>query len=243
MIEESLVALIRDRYHKIQAQIVDAARLAGRAPESVQLLVVTKKQPVSVIEAAIAADVKIFGENYPEEAVSKQQVLNFGNKVEWHMIGHVQSRKARLVAENFALLHSLDSLKLARRLDRFAGKFGSKLPVLLEFNVGGEGSKFGWQASDESRWEDFLPDVAALLSLENLEVQGLMTMPPFFKDAELARPYFRQLRRLRDYLTALHPQVKWEQLSMGTSGDFHIAIEEGATFVRVGQAIVGPRPI
>ena len=243
MVDDSLVGLIRERYINIQAQIVDAARNAGRLPESIQLLVVTKKQPVSVIEAAIAADVRIFGENYPEEAVSKKQVLDVGNKVEWHMIGHVQSRKARLVAENFALLHSLDGLKLARRLDRFAAEFGRKLPVLLEFNVGGEESKFGWQASDESRWEDFLSEVEALLSLENLEIQGLMTMPPFFKDAELARPYFRQLRRLRDYLLALYPQVKWEHLSMGTSGDFHVAIEEGATFVRVGQAIVGPRPV
>jgi len=243
VVDDSLIALIRERYIKIQAQIVDAAQSADRSQDSIQLLVVTKRQPVSVIEAAIAADVKIFGENYPEEAVSKQQVLNIGNKVEWHMIGHVQSRKARLVAENFALLHSLDSLKLARRLDRFAAEFGRKLPVLLEFNVGGEGSKFGWQASDESRWEDFLPDVEALIALKNLEIQGLMTMPPFFKDAELARPYFRQLRRLRDYLSGLYPQVKWEQLSMGTSGDFPVAIEEGATYVRVGQAIVGPRPV
>ncbi len=243
MVDESLVGFIRERYIRIQTQIVDAARIAGRAPESIQLLVVTKKQPVSVIEAAIVADVKIFGENYPEEAVSKQQVLNIGNKVEWHMIGHVQSRKARLVAENFALLHSLDSLKLARRLDRFAAEFGRKLPVLLEFNVGGEESKFGWQASDESLWDNFLPDLEALLSLENLEVQGLMTMPPFFEDAELARPYFRQLRVLRDYLSALYPQVKWEQLSMGTSVDFQVAIEEGATIVRVGQAILGSRPV
>ena len=243
MVDDSIVELIRERYIKIQAQIVDATRIAGRVPESVQLLVVTKKQPVSVIEAAIAADVKIFGENYPEEAVSKQQVLKIGNKVEWHMIGHVQSRKARLVAEHFALLHSLDSLKLARRLDRFAAEFGRKLPVLLEFNVGGEGSKFGWQASDESLWDNFLPDLEALLALENLEVQGLMTMPPFFGDAELARPYFRQLRGLRDYLSVLYPQVKWEQLSMGTSGDFQVAIEEGATIVRVGQAILGSRPV
>ena len=243
MVDDALVEIIRDRYNKIQSQIADAARIAGRPPESVQLLVVTKKQPVSVIEAAIAADVKLLGENYPEEAVSKQQVLNVGNKVEWHMIGHVQSRKARLVVENFALLHSLDSIKLARRLDRFAADFGRKLPVLLEFNVGGEESKFGWQASDESRWENFLPDVETLLSLENLDIQGLMTMPPFFKDAELARPYFRQLRILRDYLAAQYPQGKWEQLSMGTSGDFDVAIQEGATYVRVGQAILGPRSV
>lgn len=243
MADKSLISSIRKHYQKTQSQIADAARIAGRGSDDIKLVVVTKKQPPSVVEAAIAAGVRILGENYPEEAVNKMQSLGEKNKVEWHMIGHVQSRKARLVAENFALLHSLDSLKLARRLDRFAAESGRKLPLLLEFNVGGESSKHGWDASDESRWEDFLPDVESILSLENLEIRGLMTMPPFFQDAELARPYFRQLRRLRDYLSDLYPQVKWEQLSMGTSGDFHIAIEEGATIVRVGQAIVGPRPI
>ena len=242
MPDTTLVSSIRERYQKIQSQIAYSTHAVGRAPDSVQLVVVTKKQPLSVVEATIAAGVKILGENYPEEAVQKQESLGEKNKVEWHMIGHVQSRKARLVAENFALLHSLDSLKLARRLNRFSAEAGTKLPVLLEFNVGGELSKSGWDASDESRWEVFLPDVEEILSLDNLEVRGLMTMPPFYQDAELARPHFRQLRKLRDYLSDHYPRNQWDQLSMGTSGDFHIAIEEGATFVRVGQAIVGSRP-
>ena len=241
MTDKSLVASIRVRYEHIQSQIADSARKAGRDPESIRLVVVTKKQPLSVVEAAIDAGVKILGENYPEEAVSKMQFLGEKNTVEWHMIGHVQSRKARLVAENFVFLHSLDRLKTARRLDRFSAEVERKLPVLLEFNVGGEGSKHGWDVSAESRWEDFLPDIEAILSLENLEVRGLMTMPPFFQDAELARPYFRKLRQLRDYLAGLYPQAKWNQLSMGTSGDFRVAVEEGATIVRVGQAIVGKR--
>ncbi len=231
MMDKSLIALIRERYQEVQVQIADAAHTAGRDPESVKLVVVTKRQPLSIIEDAIEAGVKILGENYPEEAVIKMQSLGKKNTVEWHMIGHVQSRKARLVAENFALLHSLDRLKIAHRLDRFSAECGRKLPVLLEFNVGGEISKHGWEASDESHWEDFLPDIEAILSLENLEVRGLMTMPPFFQDAEFARPYFHQLRRLRDYLSDRYPLNKWEQLSMGTSGDFHIAIEEGATIV------------
>ena len=243
MTDKSLTTSIRENYQKIQRKVSDVAQLAGRDPESVKVVVVTKKQPLSVVESVIEAEVTILGENYPEEAVSKMQSLDEKNTVEWHMIGHVQSRKARLVAENFVLLHSLDSLKLARRLDRFAAESDRKLPVLLQFNVGGEESKFGWDASDESQWEELLPDVEEILLLENLDVQGLMTMPPFFSDAELARPYFRQLRRLRDYLSDLYPQVKWEQLSMGTSVDFHVAIEEGATFVRVGQAVVGQRPI
>ena len=243
MTDQSLVERIQKNYQKTLSQIADAAHTAGRKPESVKLVVVTKKQPLSLIEAAIAAGVKVFGENYPEEAVKKMQSLGEKNTVEWHMIGHVQSRKASVVAENFALLHSLDRLKTARRLDKFSAELGRKLPVLLEFNVGGESSKHGWDASDESRWEELFPDVEEILSLENLDVQGLMTMPPFFGDAELARPYFRQLRRLRNYLRDQYPQVKWEQLSMGTSGDFHIAVEEGATIVRVGQAIVGSRPV
>ncbi|OQY33728.1 MAG: YggS family pyridoxal phosphate enzyme [Anaerolineaceae bacterium 4572_5.1] len=242
MEDETLVKTIRERYLKIQSQIRNAAHSAGRESESVQLIVVTKAQPLHVTQAAIMAGAQFLGENYPEEAVSKMQSLNEKFKVEWHMIGHVQSRKARVVAENFVLLHSLDSLKLARRLDRFSAEAGRKLPVLLEFNVGGEESKFGWDASDETRWAELLPVVDELLALSHLEIRGLMTMPPFFRDAERARPYFRQLRRLRDYLSAQYPQVKWEQLSMGTSGDFRVAVEEGATLVRVGQAIVGPRP-
>ena len=243
MTDKSLTTSIRENYQKIQRKVSDVAQLAGRDPESVKVVVVTKKQPLSVVESVIEAEVTILGENYPEEAVSKMQSLDEKNTVEWHMIGHVQSRKASLVPENFSLLHSLDRLKTARRLDRFSAELGRKLPVLLEFNVGGESSKHGWDASDESRWEEFLPDVEEILSLENLDVQGLMTMPPFFSDAELARPYFRQLRRLRDYFRDRYPQVKWEQLSMGTSGDFHVAVEEGATIVRVGQAIVGSRSV
>ena len=241
--ETELVSGIRERHEAALEQIAVAARKAGRNPDEVRLLVVTKRQPLSLVQAAIDAGISLMGENYPEEAVDKQQSLGAENKVEWHMIGHVQSRKANLVAGNFALLHSLDSLKLARRLDRFSAEAGVRLPVLLQFNVGGEESKSGWEASDDDFWDVFLPDVEAILALENLEVQGLMTMPPFFDDAELTRPYFRQLRRLRDHLAVRYPQVKWNQLSMGTSGDFHVAVEEGATIVRLGQAILGQRPV
>ncbi len=243
MSDERDAASIWERYAAAQEKIAEAASRAGRDSDDIHLLVVTKRQPLSVIKAAISAGIELMGENYPEEAVIKQQSLGVENKVEWHMIGHVQSRKARLVAENFALLHSLDSLKLARRLDSFCAEAGTTLSVLLQFNVGGELSKFGWDASDQAAWDAFLPDVEAILALKNLDVQGLMTMPPFFVDAELARPHFRQLRRLRDTLAVQYPQVKWKQLSMGTSGDFQIAVEEGATIVRLGQAVLGPRPV
>ncbi len=236
-----LVETIRANYQNILDQIGTAARKSGRHAEDVRLVVVTKSQPTEVVQAAIEAGARILGENYPEEAVNKIQSLGEQTGVEWHMIGHVQSRKARLVADHFALLHSLDSLKLARRLDRFAAELNRVLPVLLEFNVGGEESKAGWDASDQTRWAELLPNLAGILELPNLRVRGLMTMPPLEKDPEDARRYFIRLRQLRDHLKAQFPQADWRELSMGTSADFAVAVEEGATLVRVGTAIVGAR--
>lgn len=231
---------IRERYEQTLARIAAAEKRAGRASGSTRLVVVTKSQPREVVEAAVEAGVKILGENYPEEAVGKIQAIGAAG-VEWHMIGHVQSRKAGLIPENFSLLHSLDSLKLATRLDRFAA--GRVLPVLLEFNVGDEASKFGWSASDETRWPALLAEIDIILKLKNLRVRGLMTMPPLFTEPERARPYFQKLRRLHDFLAGRFPSADWSQLSMGTSADFEAGVEEGATLVRVGTAIVGPRPL
>ncbi|RME91277.1 MAG: YggS family pyridoxal phosphate-dependent enzyme [Anaerolineae bacterium] len=241
MEEENLVERIRERYERALEQIEAAARSAGRDPRDVRLVVVSKAQPLTVVRAAIAAGIRLLGENYPEEAVEKMQALAAETEVEWHMIGHVQSRKARLVAEHFALLHSLDRLKLARRLDRFAAEAGRTLPVLLEFNVSGEATKYGWPAWDENAWEALVPEIAQVLQFEHLRVRGLMAMPPLPREAEESRPYFRRLRRLRDFLSRRFPEIAWEELSMGTSADFVIAVQEGATLVRVGQAILGPR--
>jgi len=196
---------------------------------------------VEVARAAIEAGVRMLGENYPEEGVTKIQSLPSQSGVEWHMIGHVQSRKARLVAENFELLHSLDSLKLARRLDRFSAEQNRILPVLLEFNVGGEDTKSGWEASNDSHWNNFLPDVQSILDLPNLSVHGLMTMPPLGTAPEDSRRFFQRLRLLRDHLASLHADTDWHELSMGTSADYTVAVEEGATLVRIGTAIVGAR--
>lgn len=236
-----LVASIRERYLLTLDQIASAARRSGRAPGDVRLVVVTKSQPLEVVQAALEAGVRILGENYPEEGVTKIQSLPRQTGVEWHMIGHVQSRKARLVAEHFELLHSLDSLKLAGRLDRFAAEQNRILPVLLEFNVGGEESKAGWDASDDSRWDALLPDVRAILDLPNLRIHGLMTMPPLETNPDDARRFFQRLRLLRDQFASTFPQADWRELSMGTSADFPVAVEEGATLVRVGTAIVGAR--
>jgi pyridoxal phosphate enzyme (YggS family) len=236
-----LVSSIRENYEHALDQIARAARRSDRDPDRVRLVVVTKSQPFEVVAAAVEAGVHLLGENYPEEAVPKIQSLAGQIGVEWHMIGHVQSRKARLVADHFALLHSLDSLKLARRLDRFAGERNHILPVLLEFNVGGEESKAGWDASEQTNWGGLLPEVMSILDLPNLQVRGLMTMPPLETEPENARRFFQQLRRLRDRLATEFPQSDWSELSMGTSADFTVAVEEGATLVRVGTAIVGAR--
>lgn len=236
-----LVTSIRENYQRVLNQIAESARRANRNPDEVRLVVVTKTQPIEIVQAAMEAGVRIFGENYPEEGVMKIQSLAAQSSVEWHMIGHVQSRKARLVADHFALLHSLDSLKLAQRLDRFAAEGNRTLPALLEFNIGGEESKSGWNAADESGWDALLPELAAIVDLPHVRVHGLMTMPPLGTDAEKSRRFFQSLRRLRDHLASRLPRAQWHELSMGTSTDFEVAVEEGATLVRIGTAIVGAR--
>ncbi len=236
-----IVNSIRERYLGTLDKISIAAKRSGRSLEAVKLVVVTKAQPLETARAAIEAGCRILGENYAEEGVMKIQSLSNFSAVEWHMIGHVQSRKAQLVAENFNFMHSLDSLKLAKRLDRFCGEAGRILPVLLEFNVGGEESKGGWEASDASRWADLPGQISEIFSLPNLQVRGLMTMPPLGSDADSSRPYFVKLRQLRDFLGPQFPGADFSELSMGTSSDYEVAVEEGATFVRVGTAIVGAR--
>ena len=237
----SLSETIHQRHLEILDRIRAAEQKAGRPRGSARLVVVTKSQPLETIRAALEAGIHILGENYPEEAIEKVKAIP-GTDVEWHMIGHVQGRKANLIPGNFALMHSLDSLRLATRLDRFAAQAGQSLPVLLEFNVGEEEGKFGWAASDEAHWDALSPDIDMVLKSGNLQVRGLMTMPPLFENPERIRPYFQKLRRLRDYLVQKFPAADWSELSMGTSVDFEAAVEEGATLVRIGTAIVGPRP-
>lgn len=235
-------ALIRERYLRTLNTIAASAQKAGRSAESVRLVVVTKTQPIEVVREAVEAGARLLGENYAEEAADKIATLGLQTAVEWHMIGHVQSRKAQLVARDFALVHSLDSLKLSRRLNKAAGELGKTLSVLLEFNVGDETSKHGWPADDESHWPGLLPEINAIAALDHLEVRGLMAMPPLTTDPEASRPYFGRLRRLRDFLSKEVSSAVWAELSMGTSADYAVAVEEGATLVRVGQAVLGPRP-
>lgn len=256
----ALGAAIQERHAQVLERIRVAARRAGRPPEGVRLVVVTKTQPVSVVAAVIQAGVRILGENYAEEAVSKMQALEAESigaavshgpvqatasgreKVEWHMIGHIQGRKAQLVVEHFDMIHSLDSVKLAERLDRLAGERGRRVPVLLEFNVGGDIGKYGWPAFDEAAWTQLLPDIEGIGQCPNLQIRGLMTMPPLSGDAEDARKHFERLRKLQEFMRARFSQIEWGELSMGTSADYTVAVEEGATLVRVGEAILGQRP-
>ncbi len=240
---DELTGIIGQQLDQIRKRIARAAHSCGRSPDEITLVVVSKSQPIGVIEAAISAGIRRFGENYPEEALSKILQLPGQPEIEWHMIGHLQSRKARIVVENFQMLHSLDSFQLAEKLDNLLAVSGKKMPSLLEFNVGGEESKFGWPAWDEMGWKELLPEISKILTLQHLQFCGLMTMPPLVDDEKKARSFFRKLRDLRDYLSISFPQANFNMLSMGTSADFEIAIEEGATIIRVGQAILGSRPL
>ena len=224
----------------VRAAMDAAARRVGRDPNEVRLVVVTKGHSVETLRAVLAAGGRSLGESYLDEAQAK--VLALGqDAAEWHMVGHVQSRKARGVCEHFTWVQSLDSLKLARRYARFAAEFKRELQVLLQVNVSGEASKSGWPMWDRSQWQAWHAELKDLIALSGLRIRGLMTMPPYDPDPDASRPYFQRMVQLRDYLNTNFPSVDWSQLSMGMSGDYVAAVEEGATIVRVGTAIVGGR--
>jgi PLP dependent protein len=181
------------------------------------------------------------GENYVEEAQAKIEMIPVESDIEWHMIGHIQSRKAKLVVEYFSYVHSVDSFKLANKLAGFCRETGKKLPVLLECNVTGEESKFGWECWDKQTWPAMVDQVIQLQEIQGIYLRGLMTMAPYYADPGLARPVFRNLRMLRDYLASRVSNSGLQELSMGMSGDFEVAVDEGSTMVRIGTAIFGKR--
>jgi len=232
---------IRDNFQAVMEKIEFACRRTGRRPDEVKLVVVTKGQPIERIQALIEAGGRRLGENYAEEALGKIPLFSGTPGLEWHMIGHVQSRKARLVCENFAWVHSLDSLKLANRMDGILNEIARKIPVLIECNVSGEANKFGYPAWHRDQWSALAEALKPILALQQLEVRGLMTMAPYADNPEDARSYFRRLCALRDELARIYPASRWEELSMGMSLDFEVAVEEGATIIRVGEAILGQR--
>ena len=232
---------IAENFNWVSDRLEAAAISVGRTGEQIRLVVVTKGQPIEIVQRAIEAGAKYLGENYLEESLPKIAILEKAKGVEWHMIGHVQSRKARKVCEHFDWVQSVDSIRLATRLDRFASEMGKNLPILLECNVSGEETKFGWSAWNELEWGDLADEIYPILEMSNLTLRGLMTMPPFFSNPEQARPYFVRLRNLRDYLSSKFPDNDWHELSMGMSADYEVAIQEGATIVRIGTAILGKR--
>ncbi len=222
----------------VQQQIAAAARQCGRDPAAITLVAVSKTHPWAYVQAALAAGQLDFGENRPEEAHAKFIVdgADARPRPRLHLIGPIQSRKAKIAfACRPVLIHSIDRPKIARKLSALAAEAGLTLDILFEVNISGEASKAGFSADD---LRSALPE---LLALPGLRSHGLMTIPPFDPDPEKARPYFRALRRLRDHLQEDFPQADWSQLSMGMSHDFPVAIAEGATLVRVGTAIFGPR--
>jgi len=211
-----------------------AAKKAGRDPGRIKLVAVSKTVEPARIRDAIEAGVTILGENYIQEA--RRKIEEIGHGVQWHMVGHLQSNKSKYAVTLFDYIHSVDSISLAREIDRRAAQKGRSIRALVEVNLSGEASKFGI-GPDEA-----MELIRQIASLKNVFIEGLMTMPPYFDDPEKARPYFIRLRELRDRIRAEGVEgVQVDELSMGMSGDFEAAIEEGATMIRVGTAIFGER--
>jgi pyridoxal phosphate enzyme (YggS family) len=221
---------------ELRKRIAAAARRVGRDPAGVRLVAVSKTVPVERLQEAVAAGQHLFGENYLQEAQPKIAAL--GEAARWHFVGHLQTKKAKGVVGLFELIHSVDRLKLAQALDQAAAKRGLVQDILLQVNLAGEASKSGAAPEDVA---DLLREIG---KLPHLQVTGLMTMPPWFDDPERVRPYFRALRELRNRLEELHlSESGLPELSMGMTGDFEVAVEEGATLVRVGTAVFGERPM
>ncbi len=232
---------IGNQLAEIEQRLTAACRRAGRSRDEVTLVGVSKTFPAAVVETGIEAGLRVLGENRVQEAAEKAVQLapitaRLG--VVWHLIGHLQSNKARRAVEIFSMIHSVDSYRLAERLDSICGETGRRMAVLLEVNLGSEDSKSGVPPAEA------IELCERIAGLPNLDLRGLMTVPPFLEDPEAVRPYFRRLRELRDEAQR-HGVVGpgFTDLSMGMSHDFEVAIEEGATYVRIGTAIFGTRVV
>jgi PLP dependent protein len=225
---------IGDNVRGVYERLQRASLAAGRRVDSVRLVAATKSVPVEAIREGLAAGVNILGESRLQEALPKIDALR-GEPVRWHFIGRLQRRKVRSVVGLFDLIHSVDSLELAQEIDRRGKLAGHRQAVLLEVNIGNEATKAGF------RPDELISLLAELSQLPYMVVKGLMTVPPPTSDAEQARPYFRRLRELAQELGREAPDLSMEELSMGMSNDYVVAVEEGATLVRVGTAIFGAR--
>lgn len=229
------LAVMRENFADVHGRMAEAAKRSGRSPDAVRLVAVSKFHPAEAVRMAAACGQRAFGENYVQEALAKQSALA-DLELEWHSIGHVQTNKAKDVAGRFSLIHGVDNARLAAGLAARLPEGIAVQTILLQVNIGDEPQKSGVDRND-------LPTLAeAVLAEPRLNLRGLMGMPPFFDEPEAARPYFARLRELRDSLQT-RLGVALPELSMGMSGDFEAAIEEGATIIRVGTTLFGPRPV
>jgi len=227
--------MISENLSQIKRRIIEAAKRAGRDPSGVRLLAVTKEQSDVTVAEGIQAGMTLLGENKVQEASSKIEALG-RNGLEWHFIGRLQKNKVKFIFDLFDLIHSVDSLALAEAIHKKAQKIGSCMPILLQVNISGEKSKLGIDPLDLPR------EIRKFAKLEGVKISGLMTIPPFDRDPETSRPYYARLRELRNTCSSLNiPRICLDELSMGMSNDYEVAIEEGATLVRVGTGLFGPR--
>jgi hypothetical protein len=225
---------LRDHLKQVESRMREAAIRSGWAPEAIQLVAVTKTQSIETLEKAFDAGVRTVGENRVQELLTKWP--SFENRFEWHIIGHLQTNKVKYIIDKVALIHSVDSLKLAQEISRQATKIGKIMPVLIQVNPAEEETKFGLSSSEV----EILVREAALLP--GIKIQGLMTIAPFVEDEGLLRQVFSDMRRIFDHLKEVSvPGVEMKHLSMGMTHDFEIAIEEGATMVRIGSGLFGER--
>jgi len=223
---------IEANLNRVRNEIAQAAQVSGRKVNDIELIAVTKTHPTEIVREAVDAGQLVFGESKVQEARAKIPLLP--SNIRWHFIGHVQKNKIRHALPLFEMIHSVDSLELAQAIDRIAHEDGLHPRILLELNVAGEGSKFGFKAAT------LRAELESLLLLPRLTIEGLMCIPPLAEEAEASRKYFVELRELRDALEQKF-QVKLPHLSMGMTNDYSVAVEEGATLVRVGTAIFGER--
>jgi len=240
------MSTIKENLSQVMERIEKAAQRSGRDPSEIKLVAVSKTVEASHIKEAIEGGASILGENYVQEAQKKIEEIGRpvckestsrniveGRRVAWHFIGHLQSNKAKYAVQLFDMIHSLDSIPLAEELNRRAEQADRVIKVLIEVNLSGEGTKFG---TDEEKISNL---GRRIIQLNHLSLEGLMTMPPYFDSPEMSRPYYIELRELKEKL--VREGIPMSDLSMGMSNDFEIAVEEGATYVRVGTAIFGPR--
>ena len=236
---------IAENVARVEEKIALAAQRVGISAETITLIAVSKQQSVAAIRAAYAAGMRHFGENRSAEFAQKATELADLTDIQWHFIGHLQSRQSANVAQFAHVFHAVDRVKIAQRLDRQVGEFGRKLPVFLEVNISGEATKGGvplgnWE-NDGAQREALLQAATTIAALPRIEIRGLMTMARWGAPEAEIRTVFQRTRRLAEWLTANVPQANWSNLSMGMTDDFTIAIEEGATHIRVGRAIFGER--